>query len=163
MVPPVAVGGTSMFAEHIKSLALDELEVYTMSYNAWRAHEEEWLRARCASSQLAKPAKRARHQSTKLKYSLAVGRRFELWSRAEGESSRSKLKDFLLVLRKYEATPSKADRAWLARCLAAWRSIQGHQPLALASCHSRGGRRAAHRTPEAVLLRRRGQQGSPYK
>ena len=159
---PVAVAGSSSFVKYVKGLSLEELGRATSSVTAWKDTEEAILATQLGSveSRPAPPLRR-RHHPSALKYRLAIGRRYEVWLGANGKDSKNRLKEFLKQIRVYDGVPPKKDRVWLASCLKAWKKQDS--TLHTASRHSRGGHRAVHRTPDALLRRARGTQGAPYK
>ena len=73
----------------------------------------------------------------------------------------------MLTIRVYPGeNPPKTDRSWLRECIKMNQEKDGLGKLPRDSKHTAGGRKptmATGRTVERTLIRRRGNQGAPYK
>ncbi len=109
-----------------------------------------------------------KHASSRVRYRQAIGSAFLQWKSGSGKDSKQQLADYLLTIRRYSGMPPKKERVWLARC----ENLAKHAEACEASIGRAGmpvktGRRrrtnAAEKVPDRFLLRRRMNQGPPYK
>ena len=154
---PSSIGGTTRFAQWIRSLEPKELADIVGSVSSWKEAELAWLRSQGKKTPMLFQLKRE-HRLTKLATRLAKGCEYSTWLEGRGSKSKAPLRDFLRETRvEFKSFVPKRDKQYLARCLQAWREHEqknaGHGaylPRARkAPCHRQ-------RLPEHCLSRRRG-------
>ena len=118
---PGSIGGTTRFAQWIRSLEPKELAAIAGSVGSWKEAELAWLKSQGKTTPMLLQLKRG-HRLTKLATRLAKGCEYSAWLEGRGSKSKAPLRDFLRETRvEFKSFVPKRDKQYLARCLQTWR------------------------------------------
>jgi hypothetical protein len=161
----VASSAPVTFVQWLKGLPHDLLNDVTKDYYSFKEAEDRWRAVALRGRPAAKPLPRRKHASTRVTFKLATGLAYLAWKKDEGANCKAPLKDFLVKVRRYTGRPPKKDRTWLRTAAAAAEEHEA-EGRSLIKKGAAGGKKpslATSRVPEQCLLRRRKNQGPPYK
>ena len=91
---PGSIGGTTRFAQWIRSLEPKELADIAGSVGSWKEAELAWLKSQGKKTPMLLQLKRG-HRLTKLATRLAKGCEYSAWLEGRGSKSKAPLRDFL--------------------------------------------------------------------
>ena len=163
---------TGTFMSFLRDLPEATLLTYTKSYFRFKAVEKKWIDSNVVKKRAKKKESLARQNvGTKVRHRLATGIAFLKWEKDNGKASQRNIHvAFLQQEMEVRELPSKRQRAWLARCIGLAKAVDdeaGPHAIGVIADASKPRSLRPHsacaRTPYALLRRRRGLQGPPFK
>jgi hypothetical protein len=158
--------GASRFVTWVSSLTLEDLGRMSECYETFKEGELQMLRAQGVAKVPLEFQPRKHFTATRLAARLAMGAKFLQWQEtALGKASKAGLRDFLMQThQEHRHAAPKHKRKWLRDCVKAWEAhLEANMTLGAGMPKGRKATAAVGRTPEGLLMRRRGLQGRPFK